>query len=323
MTRIVSSDEEERTPAPEPERRLLCYVLAAAAIVMIALAVGLAVIVLTSSKAAAATPETVIKLEPYRKTVALRVTANGKTGLFTLDTAGGITIVSPKFAQAIGCKPWGELVGFQMTGNRLAMPRCENVRLTAGSTTLAAPVAGVLDVTPLVAKDAAPVDGSVALDVFAGKAITLDAAALTLTIENPDSLAERVAGARELPVRVAREVGGRALSVFLQVPTPKGPVGLEIDSGNGGTILVSKAVSDALGILASDKPRIGRVHLARGIDADGLIFTPDLTIDGNLGMPFLKYWVVTLDLDHGRMWLKRSAATPPKGMGEAPPLPKD
>jgi hypothetical protein len=32
-------------------------------------------------------------------------------------------------------------------------------------------------------------------------------------------------------------------------------------------------------------------------------FTPDLIMDGNLGMPFLRNWVVTLDLQAGTGWI--------------------
>ncbi|TFI59090.1 hypothetical protein E2493_06070 [Sphingomonas parva] len=265
---------------------------------------------------------TVMRLEPYRKGVALRVVANGRPGLFTFDTAGGITAVSPDFAKAVGCRPWGQLVGHQMTGNKLATPRCDDFAFGVGGVALKAPVAAVLDVAPLIAKDAPPIDGLMALDVFAGQTITVDAAAGELTIETPTSLARRIQGATELPVRIAREVGGVALTVFVEVPTPNGIARLEIDSGNGGTILVSKPYAASLGLDPdADGPQQGAFEIGAGIRAQGLIFTPDLIIDGNLGMPFLKDWALTLDLKEGRMWLKRSRATPPKGMGEPPPLP--
>jgi hypothetical protein len=38
-------------------------------------------------------------------------------------------------------------------------------------------------------------------------------------------------------------------------------------------------------------------------------------------MPFLKDWIVTLDLAAGRMWLQPTRATPPPNMGVPPPLP--
>ena len=205
----------------------------------------------------AAPPIAVLKLEPYRKSVAVRVVANGKPGLFTLDTAGGT-----------------------------------------------------------------PVDGSLALDVFDGQTISIDFAAGELVVESPGSARQRIAGARELPLRLVREYGV-ALAAMVEVPTSKGIVRFELDSGNGGTILVSKPYAALFGLdPKAQGPQRGAFDIAPGIRAEGLMFTPDLTIDGNIGMPFLKDWVVTLDLAEGRLWIQRSRATPPPGMGTPPPLPQ-
>ena len=273
--------------------------------------------------AAAQGPEAVLKLEPYRRGVAIRVEAGGKPGLFTFDTAGGITSVSPDFARAAGCKPWGQLVGFQMTGNRLAEPRCDAFAFTSGSVKLVAPVAGVLDITPYLAKDAKPVDGALALDVFAGRTITIDFAAGELVLETADSARERVRGARELPIHLSREVGGLALTPLVDVPTKQGVLRFELDSGNGGTLLVSKPYAALFGLKAdAEGPQPGSIPIADGVVATGLVFTPDMTIDGNLGMPFLKDWAITLDLAEGRMWLKPSRAMAPSGMGVPPPPPR-
>ena len=270
----------------------------------------------------AAPPVAVLKLEPYRKSVAVRVVANGKPGLFTLDTAGGNTVVSPAFAAAAGCKPWGRMVGFQMTGNRLEMPRCDDFAFSIGNHALRAPIAGVLDITSLIARDAAPVDGSLALDAFDGQTISIDFAAGELVVESPQSAKRRIAGARELPLRLVREYGV-ALAAMVEVPTGKGLVRFELDSGNGGTILVSKPYAALFGLdPEAPGPQRGAFDIAPGIRAEGLMFTPDLTIDGNLGMPFLKDWVVTLDLAQGRLWIQRSRATPPPGMGTPPPMPQ-
>ena len=48
----------------------------------------------------------------------------------------------------------------------------------------------------------------------------------------------------------------------------------------------------------------GCVRRGAGHPRKGLVFLPDMTIDGNLGMPFLKDWIVTLDLAEGRMRLQ-------------------
>ena len=60
------------------------------------------------------------------------------------------------------------------------------------------------------------------------------------------------------------------------------------------------------------------IDCLEGIKAEGLMFTPEMTIDGNLGMPFLKDWIVTLDLAQGRMWLRRNPVPAPPGMGVPP-----
>ena len=51
----------------------------------------------TAAVARSAAPEAVFKLEPYRKTVALRASVAGHSGLFVFDTAGGITLLAPAF----------------------------------------------------------------------------------------------------------------------------------------------------------------------------------------------------------------------------------
>lgn len=276
----------------------------------------------TPASTVTAAPLATLTLEPYRRSVAVRVVANGTSGLFTFDTAGGHSIASPEFAAAAGCKPWGELAGFTMTGTRLQMPRCDGLRFQVNGHPLTAPVAGVMQVAPLLAKDAAPIAGLLALDVFAGQTITMDFAGGKLYVESPESAAQRVAGARELPIRIAREAQGLALAVNVEIPTTQGIARFELDSGNGGTLLVSRAYATQFGLDPEAKgPRPGTIAIAPGIDARGMVIVGDLNIDGNLGMPFLKDWVVTLDLAAGRMWLQPTRATPPPNMGVPPPLP--
>ena len=285
-----------------------------------------AVIAMTGSTHAIArrdpAPQAVLKLEPYRRGVAVRVNANGKPGLFVFDTAGGMTVVSPGFAKQAGCRPWGQEVGYSMTGTRFATPRCDGFAFSVDGRKLVAPVAGVMEVAPLLAKDAEPIEGLLALDVFANETITIDPAGGRLIVESPESAAARIAGARELPLAIARENGGIALATYVMVPTARGPLRFEIDSGNGGTLLVSKAYAEALGLDGgAEKPVQGAFKVADGIEARGLILVKDLNINGNLGMPFLKDWVITLDLRRSRMWIRRSKIAPPPGMGVPPPLP--
>lgn len=252
-----------------------------------------------------------IKLETYRKTVAVRATVGGQEGLFALDTAGGLSILTPSFAKRIGCKPWGRLTGFQMMGDRIDAPRCDAVKFKISNVELAAPVVGIFDIMSLYPRDAEPIDGLVALDVFAGKTITIDFPGKLLTIESEKTARGRISGAVEIPARIAREVQGYALSVFVGVQTAEGSVWMELDSGNGGTILVNKVYASLFGLdPANDGPQKLSFELVKGIRVEGDGFAPNMVIDGNIGMPFLKNVRLTLDLSSGRVWLARVHPSP-------------
>ena len=108
-----------------------------------------------------------------------------------------------------------------------------------------------------------------------------------------------------LPVRVNREASGAALALYVGVPSKQGTLWMELDSGNGGTVLVSAPVASLLGLdpnakgkQSGDFPVAGNARV-RSDD----VFIADMTIDGNLGMPFLRHWLLTVDPKGGRAWL--------------------
>jgi len=172
------------------------------------------------------------------------------------------------------------------------------------------PVAGVFDIASLLPEDAAPVDGSIALDAFAGRAITIDFPAMRLIVESPESLRERTARTPDLPVSLSRELQGRALAASVGVPTRSGTAWMELDTGNGGTILVAKPYAPLLGLDPAEKgPQRADFAVSGALRARGTAFAPDMILDGNLGMPFLKDKVVTLDLAAGKLWI----VAPPPG----------
>jgi hypothetical protein len=238
----------------------------------------------------------------------LKVDIGGKPATFLLDTAGGLTVVMPATTKAIGCQPWGQMTGFRMRGDRLDVPRCDDVTLSAQGMSLRLETAGVWDFSHLLPKDAPPLAGSIALDAFADRAITLDLAGGKLIVETPRSLADRVKAAIEVPMRIGREVGGRSLTPFVGVDTPKGRLWMELDCGSDGYVIVNRSVAAALGL---DPAAKGKQPLATSLGgtplkADAQIM--DLAIDGNIGAPILKRWVITLDLAHQRLWLAPAKA---------------
>lgn len=263
----------------------------------------------------------VLKLEQFRRSVAVRVDVAGRERLFQLDTGGGNTFMSPEIAKELNCEKGARIVGFRMTGDKLEAPRCDDVALGIGGHRFTVPIAGVYQVGEFNAKGVT-VDGLLALDVFAGKTISLDFAGQRLIVETPHSAAARIAGATELPARLVRETNGYGLTVNIEVPSRMGRLGFELDSGNGGTLLIAKPYAAAFGFDPDKGPRMGSFAIGKGIMADGFVVPAGITLDGNLGMPFLRNYVVTLDLDRGRVWLAPNPVKPPAGMGE-PPSPKE
>ncbi len=258
------------------------------------------------TRAAVANAPVTISLQPYRtrlRTVTVKVGA--ETGTFMLDTAGGLSLFTPTFAKKVGCEPWGRITGFHMMGDRLDSPQCNDVRLEVAGLSLQAPVVAVLDIMSFFPKDAEPLDGVLALDAFAGQVLTLDVGNNQVIVETPESLAERTRTMREGQARIAREVQGAALSVFTAARTPKGLAWFELDSGNGGTFLMSRHVAPTLGLDPKvEQTQPARFELVGGVPVEGDFHVPEMIIDGNLGMPFLSKWLVTLDLARARVWFQ-------------------
>ena len=251
----------------------------------------------------------VIPLEPYLDVLwSFQADVDGQPRRFLLDTAGGITVLSAPFAKSIGCEPWGRVTGFRMRGDRVDAPRCDDVGLKAAGVPLHAPTAGVIDFSTLLPKDAPPLDGSVALDAFAGRAVTLDLAGRRLIVETPDSLKVRAGQGVEVPVRFSREAMGLALTPFVAAPTAKGQIWLELDCGSTGALVVGKHVAALLGLdPAIQKGQSVDMTLVGGPKISGKVLVEDMILDGNIGVPALSAWIVTLDLANERAWIAPAA----------------
>jgi Aspartyl protease len=258
---------------------------------------------------AEAAPDAVIPLERWRTRWTMRLTVGGAERRMLFDTGGGLTMLSRPALEAAGCQPWGRLTGFRMFGDRIDTARCSNVSIRAGGLTLDPPAVGLIDLGSLNPADAS-LEGLASLNLFEGRTVTLDLAGGRVIVESPASLAQRIRTMRPIPIRLEREVQGLALAVAVEVPTARGPVWMELDSGNGGTVLVSKQLAPLFGL----DPAVGGRQTARFPIVDGVTvettdaFTPDIVLDGNLGMPFLSRWLITLDLREGRAWIAPAPA---------------
>jgi hypothetical protein len=226
-------------------------------------------------------------------------------GLFIFDTGGGISYLSPAFAQSAGCEPWGQITGFMLTGQRLDMPRCDGFSFNIERHNFAAPIYGVFDIMKYMPPNVPKIDGSIGLDVFAGRAITLSLTQRTLVVESSASLTARAKRGKEVPIRLVRDAGGVALAVEVAVPTSKGTAWMELDSGNGGATVIGKHLAPLLNLDPGKKePQPASFEIAGGIPVEGMARVNEtLIMDGNIGTGFMLKWDLTLDLSKGRAWL--------------------
>jgi aspartyl protease len=219
----------------------------------------------------------------------IRAKMNGQDGVFLFDSGGGVTNITPEFAQKIGRKPWGKIVGFRMTGQRVDMARCDDVTLEIGEHTERLSIVGVFDLMSLIPPGAPKVDGLIGLDAFANNILTIALASNRLNIETADSFAERIKYASEEPVRLVRDAEGIALTLDAAVQSTRGSLWMELDTGNDGNIVVADWLADEFGIDPGKKEAQSiNFRLANGIYGEGPARTRDLIMDGNLGSQFLK-----------------------------------
>jgi hypothetical protein len=248
--------------------------------------------------------QALIPLAPYLASQAsLEAAVKGVRGRFMFDTGEGLTSVSPQFAAKIGCMPWGRVTGFRMSGERIDTPHCDELDFQLAGRTLHAPAVLILDIMKLMGDGGPRIDGAMGLDVFAGQTITI-LPRKAIVIETPESLARRVARATPLKIRLVRDAEGLSLAVNGAVKTPKGDAYMELDSGNGGSLVVANHIAPLLGMpVDMSTPTSERFELGNGLVVEGKTRTRDLIMDGNIGAQFLNRFALTLDLKNGRAWL--------------------
>jgi hypothetical protein len=267
-----------------------------------------AVLCTVAASCRASEPGAAIQLEDiqmrYGTDKGLRATVQGKEGVFGFDTGGGLSVITSKFAASIGCHPWGRVTGFQMTGHRLDMPRCDNVHFRIGGVTYTAPTAGVFDIMPRPADKNMVLAGSLALDIFAGRQITIHSLSNSVTVDTPAEFARETARAREIKARLVRDGEGVCLTVNAGVPTSKGLVWMEMDTGNNGPIVIGSHIASLLGLHPDiATPQQAHFDLTEGVSVNHEAVVQDLIMDGNLGEEVLHNWDVTFDLATGRVWM--------------------
>jgi hypothetical protein len=240
----------------------------------------------------------------------LTVVIDGVPHPFLFDTGGGVTIVSPSLVRSIGCRPWGQVTGFRMTGQRMSFQRCDTVHLTIAGQHFIASTASIFDINVLAPHAHTKIAGSIALDLFAGQTITIRPLAEEIVIETIASRRARVRGCQALPLRIVRDAEGVALTADIAVPTAEGTAWMELDTGNLGPIAISKTIAPLFGLTPGRKKTASVTFaLAQGITVAGPAWVGDFILDGDIGRSFLCHWDVTLDLASKQAWFRPASAT--------------
>lgn len=266
--------------------------------------IGCVTALAAKSKSLPPTPLATIPLEPYLgEQTEVHAVVNGQLGTFLFDTGEGVSSFSQDFAKKVGCRPWGRITGFRMSGERLDAQHCDEISFDLFGQKFRAPVVGIIDIMKFLGPDVPTVDGALGLDIFAGRIITI-IPRKAIIVESAASLAVRLRSAREVPVRIVRDAEGVAMAVDAAVRTSAGLAWMELDTGNGGSLVVADHIAPLMGLQADmQTPQLGHFELANGITVEGMMRTRDLIMDGNIGAHFLNNWILILDLQQGRAWL--------------------
>ena len=212
-------------------------------------------------------------------------------------------MISPQVAAAIGCKPWGNVTGHRMTGDRLDTPRCDQVTFSTEAGTHTIPTTIVYDLSQISGKDAPQLDGALGLDLLAGRAFTLDLDHRQIILETRQTMERRRAAGVRVPLRIATD--GSSIDPFLGIQTANGLAWMELDTGNSGpTIFVSPSMARYFSLNPATRERQPvtlSVNSSWSFSGQARVF-PDMIMDGNVGTQFLKGRTLTLDLQTGEAW---------------------
>lgn len=249
-----------------------------------------------------------LSLKPYAgRLVTLDVEAGGKSYAMLFDTGAGVTALTPETAAAVGCAPFGRLVGWRMTGVRVEFQRCGAMDLSFAGI-LSRKETYVFDLGAVLPKDLPPLGGIVSLASFADRPFTLDLNAKKLIIETKESLRRRIKDARRAEMRLIRGPGGDDAAVLVEVAGEPGGFWFLLDSANLGDVLVSPDAAGSSefalgGRLSADEATAIVIPLAGVGPVDASARLRDIIYDGALNEETMRRFRITFDLISDRIWL--------------------
>ncbi|KPJ61551.1 MAG: hypothetical protein AMJ46_00040 [Latescibacteria bacterium DG_63] len=249
----------------------------------------------------------------------VQVEIGSETWPFIFDTGGGLTLLTPQLAERIGCRPYGRVTGFRMSGERLDLERCGEMDLKVGEMPLRAE-ASVFDLMSLLPDGWPELGGLVSLHTFQNRILTLDMAANRLTLETESSFAQRIADMKKMSARLNHQCGGSGLDIFIEVRAREGSLWLELDTGNVGSLLLAPHACRQLGVSRETSGEESRASTGPGgsevpsfeITLDFVGLGPvrvdakqqEMIYDGVINADTVRRLLLTMDIRTGQVWGK-------------------
>lgn len=249
---------------------------------------------------------------------------------FILDTGIGVDLISSKLAQRLGCPKTGiSYRGQRMSGQSLEVPLSWLPGLTLGPVERKFVTCGVWDFQGFLpdTPEFAEIEGFLSLRSLQHIPFTIDYGSRQLILETPATLEQRLAEGTVVEVELDDDQGV-CLTAFARLKLQgAGVARVEVDTGSDSLILHRRFMAP-LGL----SPESNRVKTVRGSDETGHAFVryfadlkspiwlggqaslersetrvmfQEIIYDGLIGHDFLKDYLVTYDLPHSRLILRR------------------
>jgi len=261
-----------------------------------------------------------LALDPYvGRLVTVTIGVGDGSYRFLFDTGGGWTTVTPKVAGDAGCVPFGRLVGFRMSGEKVPTRKCGRHALVLADTALRDVAVlddvGVFDIMALLPEGVPELGGVFALSTLKDRPFTLDLESRQLILETPRSLARRTEGRPPSRIRIGREAAGYGAAIFVEVAANPEPLWCLLDSANLDAVIVAPHTLEQLGMKLDDPRALTGENTfpidivvagrpVRGAEAR----VRDIIHDGAISEAVMRRFVITADLAGERIWFAPRAA---------------
>ena len=265
--------------------------------------------------------ETTFPFQLINNHIYARTTVNGKPFTFVFDT-GGVNLVTPATAAALGLKPEGQMQANGAGAGHMDAGLAKVAALGIGKATIKDQVFVVVPLDALEPAEGTPMPGMVGFETFRRFVTRFDYGNKTITFIKPSAFDPSDAGIAvpfafngntiEIKASYAGVTGnftvdtGSRASLTLNAPFAakyniRGDKGVEAVTGWGvggpSRAFAMRGKALQIGAFTIDHPVVE-------VSTDKAGAFSDASLAGNIGAGILKRYVVTLDYEHSTMYLK-------------------